>query len=55
MCVGVNEQRTAFIGKNYPELLVEAGINQLWQPSAYVGTCGKYTTGLTQKWLGSPE
>ena len=44
-----------FIGKRYPHLLVEAGIDQLWQPSAYAGTCGEYTTGLIQQWLNSAE
>jgi putative transposase len=44
-----------FVGKNYPQALIEAGINQLWQPSAYAGTCGEYTSGLIQKWLNSPE
>ncbi len=44
-----------FVGKNYPQVLIEAGINQLWQPSAYAGTCGEYTSGLIQKWLSSPE
>lgn len=40
-----------FIGKNYPQLLIQAKIDQLWQSSAYAGTCGKYTTGLIQRWL----
>jgi len=40
-----------FMGKNYPQLLIEAGLDQLWQSSAYAGTCGKYTTGLMQRWL----
>lgn len=44
-----------FVGKNYPHVLIEAGINQLWEPSAYAGTCGEYTTGLIQHWLKSPE
>jgi REP element-mobilizing transposase RayT len=44
-----------FVGKNYPQVLIEAGIGQLWQPSAYAGTCGEYTSGLIQKWLSSPE
>jgi putative transposase len=44
-----------FVAKSYPQRLVEAGINQLWQPSAYAGTCGEYTTGLLQKWLASEE
>jgi REP element-mobilizing transposase RayT len=40
-----------FIAKNYPDLLIQAGIDQLWQSSAYAATCGRYTTGLIQKWL----
>ena len=40
-----------FIGKNYPQLLIEARVDQLWQSSAYAGTCGRYTTGLVQAWL----
>jgi len=44
-----------FVGRNYPRALIEAGINQLWLPSAYAGTCGEYTSGLIQKWLNSPE
>ncbi len=42
-----------FIGKHYPHLLIEKGLNQLWQGSAYAGTCGEYTAGLIQKWLSS--
>ena len=44
-----------FIGKNYPQTLIASGVNQLWQASAYAGTCGEYTSGLIQKWLHSPE
>jgi len=44
-----------FVAKNYPQVLIEAGIDQLWQPSAYAGTCGEYTSGLIQKWLSSAE
>jgi putative transposase len=44
-----------FVGKDYPQVLIEAGINQLWQPSAYAGTCGEYTSGLIQNWLNSWE
>lgn len=40
-----------FMAKNYPQLLIHARIDQLWQPSAYAGTCGSYTTGLIQRWL----
>jgi len=42
-----------FVGKNYPQVLIEAGVNQLWQASAYAGTCGEYTSALIQKWLRS--
>ena len=42
-----------FVGRNSPQVLIEAGIDQLWQPSAYVGTCGKYSTGLLQKFLAA--
>ena len=40
-----------FMAKNYPQLLIHARIDQLWQASAYAGTCGRYTTGLMQRWL----
>lgn len=44
-----------FIGMNYPELLIESGLTQLWSNSAYAGTCGQTTTALLMKWLGSDE
>jgi hypothetical protein len=31
-----------FMGKNFAEVLIESGMNQLWQPSAYAGTCVHY-------------
>lgn len=40
-----------FLAKNYPFALVEAKIDQLWQPSAYVGTCGELTTALLKAFL----
>jgi hypothetical protein len=40
-----------FMANNYPQLLIEAKVDQLWQGSAYAGTCGKYTTALMQRWL----
>jgi REP element-mobilizing transposase RayT len=40
-----------FMVKNYPQLLIQARVDQLWQASAYAGTCGRYTTGLLQRWL----
>jgi REP element-mobilizing transposase RayT len=44
-----------FIGRQYPELLIENGIDQLWNASAYAGTCGEMTTALIMKWLSSDE
>ena len=44
-----------FIGKRYPELLVHLGMTQLWNKSAYAGTCGEITTGLIMKWLQTDE
>jgi len=40
-----------FVGKNYPELLVDAGLDQLWESSAYAGTCGEFTTAFLKAWL----
>jgi putative transposase len=42
-----------FMGKQYPQLLLAAGMDQLWSASAYVGTCGDLTTGLIMKWLSA--
>lgn len=44
-----------FIGKNCPERLIEAGVNQLWQPSAYAGSVGELPTALLKSFLGSDE
>ena len=44
-----------FIGKTCPERLIEAGINQLWQPSAYAGTCGELPTALLKSFLRSQD
>jgi len=44
-----------FIGKNYPQRLVEAAINQLWEASAYAGTSGEFTTALIKAWLSTSE
>ncbi len=43
-----------FIGRNYPQALIEAGINQLWEASVYAGTCGELTTALIKAWLNTP-
>ena len=40
-----------FMAKNYPQVLIEARVDQLWQPGAYAGTCGRFPTGLMQRWL----
>jgi putative transposase len=40
-----------FIAKHFPRALVEAKIDQLWQASAYVGTCGELTTALLKAFL----
>jgi putative transposase len=40
-----------FVAKHFPRALVEAKIDQLWQPSAYVGTCGELTTALLKAFL----
>jgi len=44
-----------FIGQNFPQALVQAGINQLWEGSAYAGTCGELTTALIKSWLSERE
>ncbi|MGH9840474.1 MAG: IS200/IS605 family transposase [Blastocatellia bacterium] len=43
-----------FICKHYPLALTNEGIDQLWQPSAYVGTCGEVSTALVKAWLSAP-
>ena len=40
-----------FMGQRFPELLVQVGLTQLWQPSAYAGTCGEMSTALVKHWL----
>ena len=44
-----------FIGKNFPQVLVELGLDQLWESSAYAGTCGEVTTALLKAWLSEPD
>ena len=38
-------------GKHFPELM--KGADQLWQPSAYAGTCGEVTTAMVKSFLDS--
>ena len=40
-----------FVGSHWPTRMIEAGINQLWQPSAYAGSCGDLVTALLKKFL----
>ncbi|MCM3900896.1 MAG: IS200/IS605 family transposase [Pyrinomonadaceae bacterium] len=40
-----------FLGERFPNMLINAGLDQLWQPSAYAGTCGQVSTALIKKWL----
>ncbi|OLD24797.1 MAG: hypothetical protein AUJ04_08605, partial [Acidobacteria bacterium 13_1_40CM_3_55_6] len=44
-----------FVSKHFPRLLVQAGIDGLWQASAFAGTRGRITTALMKKFLsGGP-
>ena len=40
-----------FVSKHYPQVFVKSGIDQLWESSAYAGTCGDFTTALLKSWL----
>jgi len=40
-----------WLGKHFPDLLVEAGVSQVWQRSAYAGTTGRVTTALIKSFL----
>lgn len=40
-----------FVGQRFPNMLIDAGLDQLWQPSAYAGTCGQVSTALMKAWL----
>lgn len=44
-----------FVGQQAPEAMIQAGIEQLWQASAYAGTTGKITTALMKTFLSEPE
>jgi len=37
--------------KHFSPLLVRAEVDRLWEPSAYVGTCGELTTALLKSFL----
>jgi REP-associated tyrosine transposase len=40
-----------FVGQRSPNALIDARLDQLWQPSAYAGTTGPKSTALIKKWL----
>jgi putative transposase len=42
-----------FVAKHWASRLIEAGIDQLWQPSAYAGSCGDLPTALLKSFLSS--
>jgi putative transposase len=44
-----------FVAKHFPLAIVAAKIDQLWQPSAYVGTCGELTTALLKAFMNSGD
>jgi len=41
----------SWYAKHFSSLLVGAEVDRLWQPSAYVGTCGELTTALLKSFL----
>lgn len=44
-----------FVAKHYGGVLVALGLDQLWESSAYAGTCGDFTTALVKSWLREKE
>ena len=50
-CLSLLNNGQHFVGQHAPEALIEAGIEQLWQPSAYAGTTGRVTTALVKAFL----
>jgi Transposase and inactivated derivatives len=40
-----------FIGRHYSEVMIRAGVERLWQSSAYAGTCGRVTTAIVKSFL----
>jgi putative transposase len=44
-----------FIGRQFPEALIQAKVEHLWRPSAFAGTRGKMTTALLKQFLSMPE
>ena len=50
-CLSLLNNAQYFMTKHFPELLIEAGVERLWQASAYAGTCGEMTTALVKWYL----
>jgi len=44
-----------FIGRHFPDALIQAKVEQLWRPSAFAGTRGKMTTALLKQFLSTRE
>jgi REP element-mobilizing transposase RayT len=44
-----------FVCRHAPEVLIQARIERLWQPSAYAGTCGAVTTALVKSYLSDGD
>ena len=42
-----------WMGKQNKSALIQAGIDSLWQPSAYAGTCGRVTTAMVKAFLAA--
>jgi REP-associated tyrosine transposase len=40
--------------RQHPNELIRAGVDSLWQPSAYTGTCGRVTTAMIKSFLKRP-
>ena len=38
-------------GQQFPELLIQAGIPQLWQPSAYIGSYGTLRSTAVKSYM----
>jgi putative transposase len=44
-----------FIATAFPDALIRAKVDQLWQPSAFAGTRGRMTTALLKTFLNRTE
>ena len=40
-----------WLGRYHKTALIRAGVDRVWQPSAYAGTCGKVTTAIVKSFL----